>query len=451
MPKPSRYNHFQRWSDEHYLAFNARSGAVALMTEDNYSDYLKIVEQLKSSGESTLSDDGKELLEQLKHGQFMCADDFDEIRSMQFQQNMVRYDTSALGLVIAPTLACNMACEYCYEPSKQDRMAASVVESIIKCVESQAEGIRHLDITWYGGEPLLAMDVIEDLTETFLDLAQEHKFEYTASMISNGYLLTKKNVDRLVELKVRTVQVTIDGPSRFHNKKRPLKNGQDSFETILGNIDYASSRIGIGVRVNVDQSFSTEIVAELLEELKARDMQRKVGIYFGQLEPSTSVCANIAESCYGAISFAGAETEYYRLLLENGFRVEKLPSPMAVFCMAQGVNGFVVDPKGNICRCWNYIGDEQRSMGHISDEIKYDHPNFIQLFDVNPFELAECRDCSVLPVCMGGCPDRRTSPDAGKDEMCESWKFNLEPMLETIAASCMRARQQAETEKEMQS
>lgn len=166
-----------------------------------------------------------------------------------------------------------------------------------------------------------------------MDLSKEHKFDYEASMISNGYLLNKKNVDRLVELRVRTVQVTLDGPSENHNKKRPLKNGQDSFSTILENIDYASTRLGVGVRVNVDQSFSTQIVAELLEELKARDLQRKIGVYFGQLEPSTSVCANIAESCFGAISFAGVETEYYRLLLENGFRVEKLPSPMAVFCL----------------------------------------------------------------------------------------------------------------------
>lgn len=451
MPKPSRYNHFQRWSDEHYVAFNARSGAVALMTDDNYSSYLKIVEHLKSSDESTLTDDEKKLLEQLKHGQFMCPDDFDELRSMQFQHGMVRFNTSELGLVIAPTLACNMACEYCYEPSKQDRMTASVIESIIKFVEQRAAGLGHLDITWYGGEPLLAMDVIEDLTETFLDLSKEHRFDYAASMISNGYLLNKQNVDRLVELKVRTVQVTIDGPSETHNKKRPLKNGQGSFSTILENIDYASTRMGVGVRVNVDQSFSIQIVAELLEELKARELERKIGVYFGQLEPSTSVCANIAESCYGAISFAGVETEYYRLLLENGFRVEKLPSPMAIFCMAQGVNGFVVDPKGNICRCWNHIGDDKQSIGHIADQIKYDHPNFARLFDVDPFKLAECRACSVLPVCMGGCPDRRISKEMEKDEMCESWKFNLEPMLETIATSCMRARQKAETEKEMQS
>ena len=83
MPKPSRYNHFQRWSDEHYLSFNARSGAVALMTDDNYTTYLRIVEHLKSDDESTLSDEEKTLLGQLSRGQFMCPNDFDEIRSIQ--------------------------------------------------------------------------------------------------------------------------------------------------------------------------------------------------------------------------------------------------------------------------------------------------------------------------------------------------------------------------------
>ncbi len=451
MPTPSRYNHFQRWSEDHFLAFNARSGAVALMTNDNYESYLRIVEHLKSADESTLSDDDKQLLMQLNHGKFMHPDDYDELRSMQFQSRLARYDTTDLGLVIAPTLACNMACEYCYEPNKQDRMTAAVVDGIIKFVELRAAQLKSLNVAWYGGEPLLAMDIIEDLSETFLDLSKEYHFKYDASMISNGYLLTKDKVDRLTGLNVRSVQVTLDGPARTHDVKRPLKNGRGSFETILDNLVYASTRMGAGVRVNVDQSYTTALIAELLKELKARDLHRRVGIYFGQLEPSTTVCANIAESCYGAISFAGIETEYYKLLLEGGFRIEKLPAPMAVFCMAQQINGYVVDPKGNLTRCWNHVGDDKRTIGNIADPIDYEHRNFTHLFDVDPYEINECRECSVLPICMGGCPDRRIVQGVKKDELCQSWKFNLEPMLETIATSCMQARQQAATRKEMQS
>jgi len=450
MPKPSRFNHFQRWSDEHYLAFNAQSGAVALMTNDNYADYLRIVEKCRSSNSAELTDEEQQLLEQLKHGRFMRDDDFDELRSMEFQHGLARFNNSDLGLVIAPTMACNMACEYCYEPDKQDRMPTNVIEILLKFVEDRAKRLNLLDITWYGGEPLLALDIIEDLTETFLDLSKEYKFDYNAAMITNGYLLNKTNVDRLVELGVKTVQVTLDGPSRIHNKKRPLKNGRGSFDSIVENIEYAATQMGVGVRVNVDESFTPEIVEELLVELKAHDLQQKIGLYFGQLEPATKVCANIAESCFGAVSFARAETDYYRLLVEHGFRIEKLPQPMSIFCMAQVISGMVIDPQGNLYRCWNHIGDEERCVGSIGDEMDYDHPNFARLFDVNPFLMPECRECSVLPVCMGGCPDRRTSREVGPDEMCESWKYNLEPMLATIAASRTRAAQPAQTEREKQ-
>ena len=39
MPKKSLYNHFQRWNDEYYIAYNAHSGAVALMDPEHYQTY----------------------------------------------------------------------------------------------------------------------------------------------------------------------------------------------------------------------------------------------------------------------------------------------------------------------------------------------------------------------------------------------------------------------------
>ncbi len=443
MPKISRYNHFQPWRDGNYIAYNAHSGAVAVMTGENYEVYNRLVEKLSHSSAPELTSEEQELLQQLQYGRFVYGDDEDEFESLKFRHNMTRYDQTRLGLVLAPTLACNMACEYCYEENKRGRMSAAVIEALIDYVEKQARGLSLVDIGWYGGEPLLAMDIIEDITQTMLELGEEYKFTYTSSMISNGYLLTRENVDRLRDLQVSVVQVTIDGPARIHNKKRPLKNGRESFEAIVENIAYAVTKIAVGVRVNVDKTFTTEIIQELLDELKAAGLKERVGIYFGQLEPATTACANIADACYDTIDFSRIETEFYRVLLENGFTIQKLPSPMTTFCMAQNANALLVDPEGYLYRCYNHVGEREKSHGNILSPINYQHPNFLKLFAFNPFEDEICTQCDILPICMGGCPSRRADRGLKTEDMCESWRHNLQPMLEIIAMSRQQQAQAA--------
>ncbi len=386
------------------------------------------------------------LLAQLKYGLFVYSEDYDEFEDLKFQHNLARYEQATIGMTIAPTMACNMACQYCYEENKKGRMSAGVIESIIGFVEKKAPGLKKLDIGWYGGEPLLGLDVIDDLTGSFLDLAEEYKFEYAASMISNGYLLNKDNVDKLRKLKVSTIQITLDGPARYHNAKRPLKNGQPSFETIVANLAYASTKLGIGIRVNVDKSFKSEIITELLDELEKAGLKERVGVYFGQLEPSTSVCSNISESCYEVADFSMVEIDYYRLLLERGFRIDKLPSPAVTFCMAQNISSFLIDPDGYLYRCFNHVGEKDRSMGNIRDEINYQHPNFMRLFRFEPYGDNICSKCELLPICVGGCPSRRTDRELSNEKMCESWRHNLRPMLEIIARSRQQQAQAAKKE-----
>ena len=435
MYKLSRYNQFQRWQNGYHIAYNARSGAVALMTEDNFRMYRAIGDKLHNGGPPELTPEEQVLLEQLVYGRFAYPAEYDELEAVKFSHNLNRYERNGLGLIVAPTMNCNMACEYCFEENKKGKMPPEVIEGLIDFVEKRAPGLRQVDINWYGGEPLMALDIIEDITESMLDLAKENKFVYTSSMISNGYLLTKETVDKLVDLKVSMVQITLDGPRRIHDKRRPLRNGRGSFDTILENIKYATTKLKIGVRVNIDKSFDESLVSELLDELVEAGLQKRVGIYFGQLEPASEICANIAESCYNANEFSAAEVRYYRRLHEHGFQILRLPAPIGVYCMAQIVSAFLIDPDGDIYRCFNHVGDKSKIMGNIRNPINYEHPAFRKLFAFDPFADAACRECEILPICMGGCPAKRVDRKLQGEELCETWKHNLHSMLDIIAQS----------------
>ncbi len=446
MYKVSAYNCFQPWHDGLYIAFNARSGAVGLLTNENYGTYNSLVGKLSNGGQDNLSPEEKTLLGQLQYGRFVIEADEEELESLKFEHRYSRFESGSLGLTIAPTMACNMACQYCFEENKRGKMSAAVVETLIDFVEKRAPGLLRVDINWYGGEPLLAMDIIEDITLSVMDLGKEHKFKYSASMISNGYLLTRENVDKLRELRVSMVQVTLDGPAEIHDKKRPLKNGQGSFHKILENIAYAATKMGIGIRVNVDKSFNEEIILRMLGQFKEAGLQDKVGIYFGLLEPASKVCANIADTCFNPNEFSEIELSYYRILLDQGFRIDRLPTPMSAYCIAQIVNGLLIDPEGNLYHCFNHVGDKSKSFGQIADQINYQHPNFVRLFKFDPFEDDSCRQCQMLPICLGGCPSRRAERGLEGDAQCDSWKYNLQPMLEIIARS--RQQQAAAAAKE---
>jgi len=439
VPKLSRYNHFQPWRDGSYLAFNARSGAVAMLDTSHYKTFEQLAHKLEAQWSGPMPSEEEELLKQLRYGSFVCDDDFSEMDWLKFEHNKARYDVDTIGLVIAPTMACNMACAYCYESNKRGRMSDETVQAVIDFVSQRAKSLKGLEVEWFGGEPLLAVDVIERLSRAFIDLSETHKFDYSSSIISNGYLLTAETVDRLVALKCSSIQITLDGPSHMHNRKRPLKNGQSSFDAIIRNLQYAVRKMGVSIRVNVDKSFSAATIRELISELKQADLQDKVWVNFGMLEAATSVCSNIAENCYGAADFSKVEAEYFALLLQEGFRIQKLPSPTSVFCMAQQVGCFLVDPDGDLYRCFNNVGDKAKASGHISSAVDFRHPEFNRLFSFDPFDSAECRECSVLPLCMGSCPARRQNGHGAPDKTCDSWKYNLEPMLEIIAL----ARQQA--------
>jgi uncharacterized protein len=276
------------------------------------------------------------------------------------------------------------------------------------------------------------------------DLAREYEFKYMASgVISNGYLLDESATERLRAIKVGQVQVTLDGPARIHDVKRPLKNGRGTFDTIVRNLQYASDKLPLVIRINLDKSFSGEIIGELLDQLEGAGLRNRASVYFGQLEPATTTCANIAESCYNTTAFSQTEIEYYKLLLDRGFDVQKLPHPIMTFCFAQLANSFLVDPQGELYRCFNYAGDPARSMGNVRDPVNYRHPQFAHLFTFDPFEEPACRSCGILPLCMGSCPSRRMDRLAVDDDVCDSWKYNLEPMLELVALSRQRQAQRS--------
>lgn len=213
------------------FAYNARTNALVMLDKARYEAYKTFA---KDKIEGNELPDRNDWL----RGGFIVEDATFEKSAMRFGLWRMRFNTRSYSLTIATTLACNFRCVYCYEKSAEamKSMDGNVQAAIIANLEAQIPTINNFSVTWYGGEPLLCMDVIRNLSKTFMDKCKEAKVEYSAHIVSNGYLLTPEIAKELVALNVTGAQITIDGTKEIHDARRPLHGEKPTFDILLNNI-----------------------------------------------------------------------------------------------------------------------------------------------------------------------------------------------------------------------
>lgn len=142
-----------------------------------------------------------------------------------------------LHLVLLPTEQCNFRCVYCYEDFLAGQMPRAVVESIKALMARRINRIDLLSLDWFGGEPLLAWPIIQEIQGFAGELVRDHPtVRLLGSMITNGSLLTRRRFERLLELGVRSFQISLDGTRETHDAMRRRLGGGGSFTTIWRNL-----------------------------------------------------------------------------------------------------------------------------------------------------------------------------------------------------------------------
>ena len=202
MFKPSKFNFFYNRSNNENIVYNTFSKALisldddhAIALQNNYIAHIFSEEDI-----SFLFDNG-----------FLVDECFDENEFLKYYNNKVRFTSDYFCLTIAPTLSCNFDCPYCFENKRPGMMSKVVQEELIRFVEGKIKkGIKTLEISWYGGEPLLCFDIIKDLTEKIIKIANSYTCKCKIGMISNGYFLNEEIVTFLENHNI-SFQITIDG------------------------------------------------------------------------------------------------------------------------------------------------------------------------------------------------------------------------------------------------
>ncbi len=266
--------------DKNWLVYNLISEGLAILSP---GEYLLVKNILEKNNESSTDSNTKELEEALIKGRFLIEDYIDEVKILRTKYLKNKYNQSCLHLTIFPTLECNFNCIYCYQNqlsknfgyNSKGKMPDEVKEAIIEYLRKAAYTTEQLIIDWFGVEPLLEIDSIVEMSMEIKELCEDNSCEYQAFITTNGFLLTPEISAKLKRSGVIGLMITIDGPPEVHNRNRPLKSGDGTFDTIIDNIkksiDYFQN---INLRINVDQSNISNL-ENLLLILKENNLNQK--------------------------------------------------------------------------------------------------------------------------------------------------------------------------------
>ncbi len=139
-------------------------------------------------------------------------------------------------LIILPTEKCNLRCTYCYEDFAIGKMSEATQRGVENFIENRISGLRSLRLSWFGGEPLVAKDVVLRISSHAKRLSDQHGVRLLGGLTTNAYLLDLPLFNSLLDYDQDFFQVTLDGWGEAHDAVRKFADGRGSFAKIWDNL-----------------------------------------------------------------------------------------------------------------------------------------------------------------------------------------------------------------------
>jgi len=148
-------------------------------------------------------------------------------------------------ITLQVTRQCNLRCQYCIysetnsdgqRTHSSDTMSWETAKKAIDFFAEHSYEERTVNVGFYGGEPLLAFDLIEKCVAYAEDVLEGKVLSF--SLTSNGTLLTPAMVAFMEEHSI-DLTISLDGPSEIHNKRRVFRDeSKGTFEKLMGNLEW---------------------------------------------------------------------------------------------------------------------------------------------------------------------------------------------------------------------
>ncbi|KYK32426.1 MAG: radical SAM protein [Theionarchaea archaeon] len=290
------------------------------------------------------------------------------------------------------TRKCNLRCRHCYSNSGIQLEEELSIEEV-KALIDQLYDAGLLSITFTGGEPLLHPHLFE---------LMEHarKKPLTILLFTNGTLLTSEIVEKLKELHVYRVNISIDGPdAETHDQFRRMEGALE--RTTRGITLLREAGIPVQVSTSVTKVNYTKL-KEILYLIKGLEINEfKIWpISFSGRAGEEEICLTSEE--FREVMEALREFEFEELgkTGKEEFKYSKTPPNCGI-----GTGALAIKCNGVVTPCPAF--GERVSLGNVRERSVADIWNNSELLNelraMSVFETEICKDCEFAPVCKGGC------------------------------------------------
>lgn len=396
--------------DERILLYNTFTTSLVELPKDLYETIF--IQNNLSAPETT----------ELFNMGFLVEDSYNEIQAMENIRTEVIKNSSEkiANIIIAPTLECNAHCFYCFENGyRKGKMSIETADALIAFLENNWNREK-LGITWFGGEPLLASDIIDYISKKL----EERRIIYGCKITTNGSLFDKKMAEKAIDLwHIEKVQITLDAVgNEYNNIKKYDKEYKNPFALVIHNIEEALSLgINVKIRINFDPDDQEKALNTMQYLLRKFENSEKLKIYFAPIDADDKIVKNISsefneydEHPYISLIKFGRKNHLYRGFpdmeddnsRENEFdehgllkKLKIYPSP--INCYATCPNVFSIAPNGDIYKCHRALGRREYASGNIKTGIEKNEA--YKFFCNTNLTYDECNTCAILPICQGGC------------------------------------------------
>lgn len=422
--KISKYTFMFDENGQEYYVYNTLSNALMEIDKESYS----LLFESRNTQKLSTADFDEDLWEALCINNIISDNDTDDYLKYKASITNIRKQRTGMHLTLAPTMDCCFRCHYCFEKYKEKKyMTPEIMDQIIKYVTSYPE-LKNIKITWFGGEPLMAVPQIEEFYDKFRDIWQE---PFISNIITTGYHIDKESIRVMQKVGISSVQITLDGMKETHNKVKHLPSGEDVFERILSNIELlndSAPEINITIRVNLTLENKEEYIP-----LHKLCLTRFYGRSNITISPAFVLDRGTGDICRSNnnIFFGHIERSKFILnLAKNGINsvFVRYPEPFFNECAIRNEMAIAFDPEGYAYKCWEVIGNKEYAIGKLNDDgILTDINQTIlnrQLYGADTFDDPICSQCKYLPICNGGCPIQRIENkfEGGHNDCCSHYK-----------------------------
>lgn len=355
--------------------------------------------------------------QQLLQANIIVPAEQDETAAVIEKQRAASNKHSQRRFTLLPTTYCNMGCEYCGQHHRRSRIGRDHRDAVVARIERalSMKSTESIHVTWFGGEPLMGYDVLRDIARRAVALADSYHKPYQSMLVTNGALLDQRKLTTLLEdCRVTHIEVTLDGPAEVHDRHRPLKSGQRSFDRIVATLTEALHNprldgLWYGIRTNVDVN-NEDAVDELIDTLADAGLAHpRVRMH---LHPVHSWENDVQHLFLAKQHFAEREVGWLEHMRNRGIQTKILPGITAdIVCGAVTRATEVTSGTGNMFSCTELpLVDEaerDQSLAQVTelapDALRPSGP-FDNWHSLVQAGQVPCQQCRLLPVCGGACP-----------------------------------------------